>query len=107
MAKKDKYKGKPEAKPRPKIGREKEKAVLPFTKKNYVLFAIGIFVIVIGYITLGYGSITLAPILLVLGYCVLIPIAIIINGGKERPKEPAPKEIKPTLLPGGTPEVKK
>jgi hypothetical protein len=105
MAKKDRYKGKPEAKPKPKI--EKAKSVLPFTKKNYILFAIGIFVIVIGYITLGYGSITLAPILLVLGYCVLIPIAIIINGGKERPKEPARKEIKPTPLPGGTPEVKK
>jgi hypothetical protein len=107
MAKKDRYKGKPQVKPRPKIVREKERAVLPFTKKNYILFTIGIFVIVIGYVTLGYGSITLAPILLVLGYCVLIPIAIIINGGKERPKEPAPKEIKPTLLPGGTPEVRK
>jgi len=91
MTKKDKYKSKPEAKPRPKI--VKEKAVLPFTKKNYILFAIGIFVIVIGYVTLGYGSITLAPILLVLGYCVLIPIAIIINGGKEKPKEPARKPV--------------
>jgi hypothetical protein len=107
MAKRDKYKSKPEAKPRPKIEREKAKTVLPFTKKNYILFAVGIFVIVIGYITLGYGSITLAPILLVLGYCVLIPIAIMINGGKERPKEPAPKEIKPTPLAGGTPEVRK
>jgi hypothetical protein len=91
MAKKDEYKSKPKAKP--KMERVKEKAVLPFTKKNYILFAIGIFVIVIGYITLGYGSITLAPILLVLGYCVLIPIAIIINGGKEKPKEPARKPV--------------
>jgi hypothetical protein len=105
MAKKEEYKGKPKAKP--KIERGREKAVLPFTKKNYILFAIGIFIIVIGYITLGYGSITLAPILLVLGYCVLIPIAIIINGGKEKPKEPAKKEIRPTTLPGGTFEVKK
>jgi hypothetical protein len=94
MAKKDRYKGKPKAKPRPQIERYKEKSVLPFTKKNYILFAIGIFVIVIGYITLGYGSITLAPILLVLGYCVIIPIAIIINGGREKPKEPGKKEIK-------------
>lgn len=94
MAKKDKYKGKPKAKPRPKIARVREKTVLPFAKKNYILFAIGIFVIVIGYITLGYGSVTLAPILLVLGYCVIIPIAIIINGGRERSKEPAKKKIK-------------
>jgi hypothetical protein len=91
MARKEEYKGKPKAKP--KIERAKEKTVLPFTKKNYVLFAIGIFVIVVGYITLGYGSITLAPILLVLGYCVIIPTAIIINGGKERPKEPARKPV--------------
>ena len=68
------------------------KSVLPFTKKNYMWFAIGIAVIILGYITLGYGSITLAPILLVAGYCVIIPIAIIINGGKEKPKEPVRKE---------------
>jgi hypothetical protein len=105
MAKKDEYKSKPKAKP--KMERVKEKAVLPFTKKNYILFAIGIFVIVIGYITLGYGSITLAPILLVLGYCVLIPIAIIINGGKEKPKAPAKKETQAATLPGGAPEVKR
>lgn len=107
MAKKDRYKGKPKAKPKPQIERYKEKSVLPFTKKNYVLFAIGIFVIVIGYITLGYGSITLAPILLVLGYCVIIPIAIIINGGREKLKEPARKEIKAAPFSGGTPEAKK
>jgi len=107
MAKKDRYKGKPKAKPKPKIERYKEKSVLPFSKKNYILFAIGILVIAVGYITLGYGSITLAPILLVLGYCVIIPIAIIINGEKERPKEPAKKEIKPTTLSGGPAEVKK
>ena len=93
MAKKDKYKGKPKAKPKPQIERFKDKSVLPFTRKNYILFAIGIFVIVVGYITLGYGSITLAPLLLVLGYCVIIPIAIIINGGREKLKEPAQKPV--------------
>jgi hypothetical protein len=98
MAEKDRYKGKPKAKPKSKIEKYKEKTVLPFTKKNYILFAIGIFVIVIGYITLGYGSITLAPILLVLGYCVLIPIAIIINGGRERPKESARKPVEESPL---------
>jgi hypothetical protein len=38
---------------------------------------------------------------------VIIPIAIIINGEKERSKEPAKKEIKPAALSGGAPEVKK
>lgn len=52
----------------------------PFGKRNYLVFALALMVIIIGYITLGQGSITLAPILLVLGYCVLIPIALIIRG---------------------------
>jgi hypothetical protein len=83
MAGKEKDKAKPVA----RAQGSKEKSALPFSRKNYILFAIGLLVIVLGYVTLGYGSITLAPILLVLGYCVIIPVAIIINGGKERPPE--------------------
>ena len=52
----------------------------PFGKRNYLVFALALVVIIIGYITLGQGTITLAPILLVLRYCVLIPIALIIRG---------------------------
>ena len=55
----------------------------PFGTRNYLIFGIGILVIIVGYITLAAGSITLAPILLVLGYCVLIPISIIVRGKKE------------------------
>ncbi|MBD3168215.1 MAG: hypothetical protein GF307_01950 [candidate division Zixibacteria bacterium] len=54
-----------------------------FTSANYILFAIGIVVIVIGFISLRMGSITLAPILLVFGYCVVIPTAIMYRGKKE------------------------
>jgi hypothetical protein len=50
-----------------------------FTKKNYIGFALGIVIIVLGFISLSYGSITLAPILLVLGYCVIIPVAILLK----------------------------
>ena len=60
-----------------------DKVKWPFGKRNYLVFALALVVIIIGYITLGQGSITLAPILLVLGYCVLIPVALIIRG---RPK---------------------
>ena len=84
---KDTRKVKPQVVQTAKAQGPKDKSVLPFTKKNYILFALGLLVIVVGYVTLGYGSITLAPILLVLGYCVIIPIAIIINGGKEKPPE--------------------
>jgi len=50
---------------------------LPFGKKNYVLFGVAALVIIAGYFALSKGSITLAPILLLLGYLVLIPIAIL------------------------------
>ena len=57
----------------------------PFGKKNYLLFFIGILAIILGYIIMYLGttnsfqSIVLAPIILVVGYCVIIPIAIMIK----------------------------
>jgi ABC-type uncharacterized transport system permease subunit len=50
---------------------------LAFTKTNLVLFAIGLAVIIIGWLLLGKGSISLAPVLLVIGYCILIPLALV------------------------------
>jgi hypothetical protein len=50
---------------------------LPFGKKNYAIFAVAAVVILAGYVALSRGSITLAPILLLLGYLVLIPIGIL------------------------------
>ena len=41
-----------------------------------MIVVLALAVIVIGYVTLGRGSISLAPALLVLGYCILIPIAL-------------------------------
>jgi membrane-anchored glycerophosphoryl diester phosphodiesterase (GDPDase) len=64
--------------------KEREKDSLGFTKRNYYLFALGLVVIVLGFITLRMGSITLAPILLVLGYCVIIPLSIIVDWKRKR-----------------------
>jgi hypothetical protein len=50
---------------------------LPFERANWLLFGGALAVIAIGYAFLAGGSITLAPLLLVLGYCVLVPLAII------------------------------
>ena len=61
-----------------------EKKGLPFTSQNYLLMGAGLLAIIVGYILLGTGSITLAPILLVLGYCVLFPLGIIWGGRKEK-----------------------
>ena len=60
---------------------------LPFGPKNYMLMGAAIVSIIIGYIALGSGSITLAPILLVLGYCILFPLGIIWNDRREESVE--------------------
>ena len=51
----------------------------PYGKKNYIIFAAAAIVIIIGFILLGQGSDTFSVILLVLGYCVLIPAALILK----------------------------
>jgi len=57
----------------------------PFGKKNYLLFFIGVSTIILGYIVMYLGSahsflsVVLAPIILVLGYCVIIPASIMIE----------------------------
>ncbi len=61
----------------------KETAVLPFAKKNYLAFVIGLVVIVAGFIFLAAGDTVFAPILLVAGYCVIIPVAILMGDKKE------------------------
>ena len=54
-----------------------------FTKKNYLLFLIGIIAIFIGYIimylgdTTSFQSVKLSPIILIIGYCIIIPASIL------------------------------
>jgi len=56
--------------------------IWPFNKKNYLLFGIGILVIILGYIIMATGdvnsfqSVKLAPVLLIIGYLVIIPLSI-------------------------------
>jgi len=66
-----------------KPSRKEKKAgsSLGFGKINYILMAVGLGMIVIGYIFLAAGDITVAPILLVIGYCGVLPAAILITKG--------------------------
>jgi hypothetical protein len=50
---------------------------LRFTTVNAVLGGAGVLCLALGYWLLAQGSITAAPILLVLAYVVLLPLAII------------------------------
>jgi hypothetical protein len=47
------------------------------------LFAAGLLAVVLGYVALGMGSMSLAPLLLVAGYCLLIPAALFRLGHSE------------------------
>jgi hypothetical protein len=57
---------------------EREAIRIRWERKNVALFGSGILAILVGYILLSQGDITLAPILLVVGYCALIPLAFIL-----------------------------
>jgi hypothetical protein len=47
---------------------------------NSALLGLGVAVLVVGYMSLAKGSLTLAPVLLVTGYCVIIPASLLVRG---------------------------
>ena len=59
-----------------------------FEKENYVFFIAGIILVILGYIVMATGetysfqSLSLAPILLFVGYIILIPMALIYKKDK-------------------------
>jgi hypothetical protein len=48
-----------------------------FTRRNFALLAAAIVTIVAGYVVLNGGSASLAAVLLVIGYVVLFPLALL------------------------------
>jgi hypothetical protein len=57
----------------------KKRSGLAFGPANYAMMAAGIVTVIAGYILLDGGSVTAAPILLVLGYAVLLPAGILLG----------------------------
>jgi len=65
----------------------------PFEKQNWILFGIGFGVVILGFLLMATGiteepavadgkwnnplAVVVAPILLIIGYCIIIPYAII------------------------------
>jgi hypothetical protein len=76
-----------------KKGRREE--TFPLEKKNFAIIGLGIVFIVAGYLALlektveGFLPLVAAPILLVLGYCVIIPIGILYAVRDKRKAETA------------------
>lgn len=56
--------------------------LLAFGRTNGLFFAAGVAAALLGFILLSRGDTSLAPLLLVLGYCGLIPLGIV---WRERP----------------------
>lgn len=58
-------------------------------KKNLILIAVGVLMLVIGFICLATGpadnpvSLTVAPLILSIAYLVIIPLGILWSGKKE------------------------
>ncbi|HVN47980.1 MAG TPA: DUF3098 domain-containing protein [Bacteroidota bacterium] len=71
---------------------------LPFTKTNYQIFGAGLLLLVLGYLALsqepwdGAMPLVVAPILLVLGYCVVVPLAILFRKKSSDEQTPANSE---------------
>ena len=61
-----------------------------FSKKNYVLGGIGLATIIFSYFIMASGtvnsfrSLTLAPIMLFIGYLIIIPIALLYRDKKKQ-----------------------
>ena len=61
----------------------------PFGKINYQIFGLGLLLISLGYIVMATGetesiqSVKIAPIILIIGYCIMIPAAILVKPKKK------------------------
>ena len=55
----------------------------PYGKKNYIIFSLGLAILIISYVLMASGSVNsfqslvISPILLILGYLVVIPVALL------------------------------
>ena len=56
---------------------------IPLARENYMIMGLGLVVIVAGYVAMLEGSIegvlplVVSPILLVIGYCIIVPLGIL------------------------------
>lgn len=57
---------------------EPREGAMRFSRRNWLVLLLGLVAIAAGYVLLAQGSTVLAPLLLVLGYVVLLPLGIIL-----------------------------
>ncbi|HVE78812.1 MAG TPA: hypothetical protein VNA89_08120 [Gemmatimonadaceae bacterium] len=54
-----------------------ETGTAPRRRRTWIWWGVAVAALVAGFADLTRGGMTLAPILLVIGYCVLVPLAIL------------------------------
>ncbi len=82
-----------------KVSKEKEKSakrkikkidILPLEAVNYKILISGVVIVILGYVALGmepwdgFMALTVAPVLLLFGYCIVIPVGIIYRRKKSQ-----------------------
>ena len=74
---------------RPRKQRKVVEADLGFSwgMLNNLLLGLGLAVLAAGFVALSRGSTTLAPVLLVLGYCLFLPASLLLRARKSGPGE--------------------
>jgi hypothetical protein len=76
-----------------KAKNKKKEKPLGIASRNFQIFAIAIITIIVGYFFLAKGpadsqaSLTVAPLILVLGYCILVPLAILYKPKSQKSSE--------------------
>jgi hypothetical protein len=79
--------------------REPARNPLRYSRRNWTFLGAGLGTILIGYLCLsqppvdGFLSLTLAPILLVIGYCVLIPLGLLLGESRIPTDETSEKSV--------------
>ncbi len=86
-----------------KTKKKEQRWEFPYNRQNFIIAGVGVLVIIVGYLLMSTGiteepavldgkwnnplAITVAPLLLILGYCVIIPYALYrFFGKKEEPE---------------------
>jgi hypothetical protein len=73
-----------------RLGKQKKEFSFPLEKENFMIIAAGVVLLIIGYVLMAQNSVdgfvptVISPILLVIGYCIVIPYGIL-----KRPKSAA------------------
>ncbi|HMA63236.1 MAG TPA: DUF3098 domain-containing protein [bacterium] len=62
---------------------------ISLTRTNYIVFLAGIVIVTLGFFLMATGgtndpqSLTLSPVILLIGYLIVVPISIFIGSGKD------------------------